>query len=270
MALLAPAWLSCGDKTAEPPGGLRELAHYSVSMSVTDEPDLNSNEPQREMLIQFFGRGVSTPQTCASLKAATARFGGQPILIDAPGGWYENRIPTGTAPGETINADGCRSPFFKLIFPHPVGEPQNGTLELEESGLRFAVPYDHTFGTPRMTLISATRTQMVVQLADFVVMPQAEAIRVDYHDSHGIPETFKVTGKVLTNDGRLEVTLAPSGTESGPLYGRLGVWIDLGREALPCAGFLACTADSAWHRWLNVDPERPMPIVTPTPTLPPP
>jgi hypothetical protein len=77
------------------------------------------------------------------------------------------------------------------LFDRPVGEPQNGTLDLVGDAAHFAVPFNHTFESPKVSLVSASREQMVVRLQDFLVMPTVDAIWAVVADFRGPPEASR-------------------------------------------------------------------------------
>jgi hypothetical protein len=237
--------LACGP---DAPGDIRTFAHYQVVVDATDQPDLNTGRPQRQLMFNFTGNNVTSPSQCASFGDATATFAGQPVVIPDPGGWVKNQIPTNTAPGQIINGDFCYEPFIEVLFNDPQGEPQNGTLAIEGAGVDLEVPFNHAFGSPSITLISTTATTIVVGLQNFLTTPTTADIEVTLTDVTGSSIATQMTG--VTADGMVELSL-PAGAITRPVDANLLVMVNLGDDAIQCLGFMSCSASSRFIRDLS-------------------
>jgi hypothetical protein len=249
LAGLTTALFACSGHPAD--GGLRALAHYEARVDITDEPDINTRDPQRTLLFQFFGSHIDSPARCASLAKATARFAGMPIYLDSPGGWLIDRLPTNNAPGETINQDHCEMPVIRLPFNEPMGEPQNGTLEIEGEGQRFEVVIAHAFGDPQVTLVSAAPDRLVVRLQNFMALPAFGDLSVHFFAS-GEPNRYQVQKTDLTRDGLLELALISNTPASATFDGDLLIDVDLGHQSIVCRGFSGCAMSTRLVRDLEV------------------
>jgi hypothetical protein len=242
---------ACG---AEGNGGIHQFARYSVVVEVTDAPDINTQAPARELMFRFDGDDANTRSQCAWFGDATATFAGNPIPITSPGGWDTYDIPTNTAPGEVIHAASCEQPFIDLAWDNPVGEPQNGVLAIDGSGLHFEVPYMKAFGTPVVTLVSSAPDAIVLSLAGFATPPALADVGVTLEkENFGFVSftNIAVAKTSLDANGQLVLTPAP-GAIVAPFFGSLLVSVDLGSDVLACHGFKGCTATSVVNRSFDI------------------
>lgn len=240
---------SCGQTAA--PGDIRTFALYDVQVDATDQPDLNTGGPQRELLFNFNGVNNASPSHCASFGDATAMFAGQPVTIPSPGGWVTDSIPTNTSPGQTVNGDHCYDPFIEILFDNPQGEPQDGTLGIDGAGTHLEVTFNHPFGSPSITLVSASSAEIVLSLENFPLALSVADLQVILTDpaSSSPPIAFQPT---LSTDGTLDLSLS-AGAITRPIGANLGISVDLGDDALPCVGFKSCSATSFFTRSFEVD-----------------
>jgi hypothetical protein len=229
------------------PGGLSTLQHYAVDVSITDAL------AERALTFDFLGSAVTRPQDCGSLTGANVRFAGNPVALSRPGGWVKQRLPTNTAPGETVNADHCEKPWIALSFGLPKGEQQNGTLEIEGAGLRFAVPVNHLFGNPDVSLVSAVPEKVLLQVEGFPVLPALDTITVDFTPTVSSSTAVIVQKVGLSAEGLLELSLPANASQGGGLRGWLSVSVDLGGETIQCLGFVGCKARSRVSRSILLD-----------------
>jgi hypothetical protein len=249
LACSTIALVGCGPTPGSP--GLRGFEQYDMRAEITDQPDLNTNQPQRKLLFLFHGHDVKSPDRCASFEGATAEFAGMPVDLSSPGGWARNRIPTNTAPGETINGDSCSEPFIDLRFDKPAGEPQDGTLQIDGDGT-LAIVVNRPFGNPRLDLVSVAPDRLQVRLAGFLVGPSLENVSVRFLPN--VAEGVGLQKASLTAEGLLTL-LPPAG--SLRLGGTLMINVDLGDAPTECRGFLSCRTSSHVFRSFDIDGPRP-------------
>jgi hypothetical protein len=235
-------------------GGIHEFAQYTVELEVTDTPDINTSAPSRELMFLFQGDDANTRSQCAWFGDATATFAGQPVSIKSPGGWDTYEIPTNTAPGQSISAATCEMPFVDLEFMNPVGEPQNGVLAIDGSGLHFEVPYMKSFGTPEATLVSSAPDAIVVGLSGFATPPALAdvAVMLLMQSSSGAAGGLQEVAVTKALDANGTLTLTPTPAIVPPFDGSLTVLVNLGTDVLACKGFEACTARSTVQRNLDI------------------
>jgi hypothetical protein len=100
-------------------------------------------------------------------------------------------------------------------------------------------------------------------------MPTVDAIWAVVFDFRGSARSLKVREQTLNADGLLQISIDPADAGTGPLDGDLGIRVDLGRETIPCPGFVSCMARSSFSRHFRLEPPRPSPPMTPVPVLPP-
>ncbi len=230
-----------------PPGDIRTFALYDVQVDATDQPDLNSGAPQRQLMFNFVGKSDGTSSQCATFGDATATFSGQPITIPSPGGWITESIPTNTSPGQTINGDHCYDPFIQINFNNPQGEPQDGTLDIDGGGAHLEVTFDHPFGRPSIALVSATSSEITLGLQGFLFTPTAADLQVILTDPVNPSPPIPLQQTTLTADGALTLVLA-AGAITRPTGASLLISVDLGSDQLQCLGFNGCSATSRFTR----------------------
>jgi hypothetical protein len=243
-------FVACGQTATL--GDIRTFALYDVQVDATDQPDLNTGDPQRQLLFNFNGINNASLSQCATFGDATATFSGQPVAIPSPGGWVVNNIPTNTAPGQTINGDHCYDPFIEILFNNPQGEPQDGTLDIDGDGAPLEVPYNHPFGSPSITLVSATSTLIILSLQNFLVTPTLADVAVTLTEPLNSYSVIAIQQTMLTPDGMLELSLS-AGTVTNAVEAPLLVSVNLGDDVLQCVGFKSCSATSFFTRSFEVD-----------------
>ena len=253
LALVTGALSACSPPA---PGGVAELAHYAVDVDLLDHVD-ELHAAERTLTVNITGGKITTPERCASLRGATVQFGGMPVSAFNAGGWTVNRLPTNTAPGETINLDYCATPFMQLAFVPPLGEPQNGTLEIERDGHRFAMVIARPIGNPQIALVSATAQRVVIGLQNFPVNPGLENFSAFFFPTVGTPSHLQLEEGPVAADGMLEAALPASASRDGAVEGILSVTVLLDRQATECHGFASCNLDSEVLRHLSVIVPRP-------------
>jgi hypothetical protein len=241
--------LGCGQ---DAPGDIRTFAQYRVFVDATDQPDLNTGRPQRQLMFTFNGINDTSPARCASFGDATATFSGQPVTIPDPGGWVTNNIPTNTSPGQTVNGDHCYDPFIQIFFNNPQGEPQDGTLDIDGAGTHLEVPFNHPFGSPSLILVSAASNQIILSLQNFLFMPTVADVVVILTDPVNPNSRIAIQQTTLSADGMLELSL-PAGAITRPVGANLLVVVNLGDEVIQCLGFKSCSATSNFTRGMEVD-----------------
>jgi hypothetical protein len=233
-----------------------ELAHYGVEVGLVDHVDeLHASE--RALTFNFHGGRVTSPERCASLVGATVLFDGRLVSSLNAGGWAVTRIPTNTAPGETINLDHCETPFMQLVFVPFEGEPQNGTLAIEGEGKRFEVIVARALGNPELTLVSATTERVVLRVANFPVGPALRDFSVMFSPTGGTSSRLQLEEGPVAGDGLVEAPLPASASVDGGLNGILSVSVQLDHQALECHGFTSCDLGSLVLRHLSVVVPRP-------------
>ena len=247
LALIGP--VGCGQSTAGP-GDIHTFALYEVAVDATDQPDLNTGVPQRQLLFSFNGVNNDSPSQCATFGAATATFAGEPVAIPNPGGWVMNNIPTNTAPGQTINGDHCYDPFIEILFDHPQGEPQDGTLSIDGAGAHLEVPFHHPFGSPSLTLVSATSREITVGLQNFLFTPTVADLQIILTDATS--STPSIAAQAALSADVLTLSL-PTGAITRPTGASLLVSVKLGDDLIQCLGFKSCSATSRVIRSFEVD-----------------
>jgi hypothetical protein len=254
LALLGAVFSACSG--APSPGGVAELAHYGVEAELVDHVD-ELHAAERDLTFNFQGGPISSPERCGSLVGATVVFNGMPVGSLKAGGWAVNRVPTNTAPGETINLDHCEMPFFQNVFVAFEGEPQNGTLEIEGQGHRFDMVIARPLGNPQITMVSATPEKVVVRVQDFPVSPSLRDFSVDFSPTGGTRSRLQLQEGPVAADGLLEAALPASASRGGALEGILSVTVQLGRQATECHGFASCNLATRLIRHLSVVVPRP-------------
>jgi hypothetical protein len=247
--MAAMAWLLVGCGSAEP-RSLKTLQQYQVRVEIIDEL------AERELRFEPGRDHVDRPDQCGSLAGAAVRFAGMPLTMFKEGGWTKERVPTNNAPGETINLDHCEAPFIDLRFGVPKGEQQNGTLVIDGEGLHFAVPVNHPFGNPDVSLISATVDKVELAVEGFLAPPSLDAISVIFSPITPHPTRVQVE-KVALVDGKLALSLPPDARDQGGIDAVLMVRVGQGSEPLPCIGFVACDASSEMFRSIRLQVPRP-------------
>jgi len=255
MSALAAALVGVSACGSAGDGGIREFAQYSVVVEAKDQPDLNTTAPARELMFRFDGDDANTRQQCAWFGDATATFAGRPVTLTSPGGWDTYQIPTNTAPGQFIPAASCEQPFIDVTFENPVGEPQNGVLAVDGSGLRFEVPFMRDFGSPEVTLVSSATGSIVLGLAGFPRPPTLADADVSLSSQQfggGGLANVNVAKTSLDANGQLALT-PMAGAIVPPFIGYLSVSVNLGSDVLACRGFMKCTATSRVVRSFEID-----------------
>jgi hypothetical protein len=243
--------LACAPPAA--PGDIRTFHNYDVVVEAIDELGINSGLPARTVSFNFDGHDPKSPSGCATFGDATATFAGRPVAIPDAGGWVRNRIPTNTAPGETINGDFCGQPTIRVEFDEPVGEPQDGVLAIDGGGVHLEVPFNHPFGSPAITLVSVAADKIVVGLQNFLAPPSLADVNVFLFDQSGATSSGPSIQKTaLSADGHLELAL-PAGAITRPASATVVVSVNLGHDDLSCVGFVRCSASSRFDRPLAVD-----------------
>jgi len=231
--------LGCG---SESDGGSAALAHYDLEALVTDQQSLRFRGFERTLDISF-GTKTTSRAECASLRGMTATFEGQAVDISSIGGWSTLTVPTNNAPGQTATLEGCDNPFLRLVFDPVMGEPQNGTLALDDAHAHFEVTFHHDVGSPTIELVSATADQIVLRLKGFLALPHLDHLSVTL--SFGLPGTGLASVTLpkndLTGDGLLTLAIPAPMVPTSFTSVLLLFSATLGEaEALPCVGFNKC------------------------------
>ena len=232
-----------------PPGDIRTFALYDVQVDATDQPDLNTGAPQRQLMFNFVGKSDGTPSQCATFGDATATFSGQPVTIPSPGGWITESIPTNTSPGQTINGDPLLRPVHSDQFQQlrKRRAARDGTLDIDGGGAHLEVTFDHPFGSPSIALVSATSSEITLGLQGFLFTPTAADLEVILTDPVNPSPPIPLQQTTLTADGALTLVLA-AGAITRPTGASLLISVDLGSDQLQCLGFNGCSATSRFTR----------------------
>jgi hypothetical protein len=222
---------------ASPGGGLTALAGSRVSIGFRDGPPTIIDPGERTLTFSVTSLG-STPAECAWLDSGTTvKFNGELVRKISGGGWH-----TGSSDnfyGGRSTWDECYPIYITVPLMKPVGEPQNGALEIEGKGLRFAVGFEHTIGQSELALTSIRRDSLVVQPRNFLVALGKERFNAVMYPA-GEPSAAAVERYEFA-DGELKVILYQGGTPGGK--GTLSVVVSLGPGKITsCMRFAACEA----------------------------
>jgi hypothetical protein len=249
LGLALGALAACGQPDA--PGDIRTFAQYEVQIDATDQPDLNTGKPQRQLMFNFgSATKVTSPAHCASFGDASATFSGQPVAIPSPGGWVKNDIPTNLPSPQTVNGDHCYEPFIEVLFDNPSGEPQDGTLAIDGAGTHLEVAFDHPFGSPSIDLVSASSSQIVLSLQGFLFVPTLADIQLVL--TNPVNQDAQIaTQNTLGADGTLTLAV-PAAAASLVSGASLLVSVSLGKDVVQCQGFESCSATSFFNRGLDL------------------
>jgi len=242
-------FLSACDSGGESAGGSAAFADYALYAEALDDA-----RPGFGRTLTFgVGAGTitRTRSQCGSLAGMAASFAGHPFMIDTPGGWTPALSDSG-APAEPPYSF-CDAPFFRLFWADETGEPQNGTLDLDDVHHHLEVTFHQDMGNPAMELVSVTARQLVVRLKDFIIPPLESQLKEGF--------AWGLSRDELHNSGTLDGDLLTIPVPSGRVDGKpsdvtpvtLVLDVDLGEQVLPCVGFKTCMGTAHLLRYLDVD-----------------
>jgi hypothetical protein len=253
-ALLVVAPIGCEEPDVSD-GGLAALRNYKAVASLEDRGDELSPSTRTLKLTLYGGDAAKTHAGCASLRGATLRFNGAPVIPKNQGGWHAGSVRT-VGFKELAWSECASDLFIDVDFINPTGDPQNGTLTIDGPDDDFSIGFSQTIGSPELKVTSVRHDGLAVSARSFPAPPLTGERFFASLESRSRRPAPPIEQMGFANDQlNLSVRTGGSYEDVGSAPVRLEVGVHLGLGAIDgCVGFSSCapTTPSVFVRKFDV------------------